>query len=218
MCSLYNHACDHWNWWNYCEVWNSILNLFSLFPSVCSVPSVLFCFILSTIAAPHSHKGTPRLELNNCSFIVSIFSLRKIKRYGKDLQLSFRLAIIGRIFGMPAPIMLHHTLTQSLSQYWVNESHYSWEALYSFLWTSFQHSRVCSQNWALSWRKTTFYSEEPLNVVIRNHCNINCNFKWSDSWSHSDKSCIIQVKLMGFLSLSQSITKKKWIRWTSKFN
>lgn len=132
MCSLYNHACDHWNWWNYCEVWNSILNLFSLFPSVCSVPSVLFCFILSTIAAPHSHKGTPRLELNNCSFIVRIFSLRKIKRYGKDLQLSFRLAIIGRIFGMPAPIMLHHTLTQSLSQYWVNESHYSWEALYSF--------------------------------------------------------------------------------------
>lgn len=66
----------------------------------------LFCFIPSTIAAPSSHKGTPRLELNNCSFILSLFSLGKIKRYGKDLELSFRLAIVERIFGMPAPVML----------------------------------------------------------------------------------------------------------------
>lgn len=69
-------------------------------------PLFPFCFIPSAIAAPSSQKGTPRLELNNFSFIVGLFSLGKIKRYDKDLQLSFRLAIVERIYGMPAPIML----------------------------------------------------------------------------------------------------------------
>lgn len=87
-----------------CRIWFWIYSLYFL--QYVQFLLFLFCFIPSTIAAPSSHKGTPRLELNNCSFIVSLFSLGKIKRYGKDLQLSFRLAIVERIFGMPAPVML----------------------------------------------------------------------------------------------------------------
>lgn len=96
-----------------CRIRSWIFSLYFL--QYVQFPLLLFCFILSTIAAPNSHKGTPRLELNNCSFVLSLFSLGKIERYGKGLQFSFRLAIVERIFGMPAPIMLHHPLTQSLS-------------------------------------------------------------------------------------------------------
>jgi len=113
-----------------CRIWSWIYFLYFL--QYVQFPLFLFCFILisqRTIAAPNSHKGSPKLDQSNYIFIVSLcpyltlFSHEKIKRYGRDLQLSFRLAIVERISGKPAPEILHHPLTQSLSYNWVNELH-----------------------------------------------------------------------------------------------
>lgn len=143
---------------------------FSVFSSLCVL------FHSSTIASPSSHKGTPRLELNNCSFILSVFSLGKIQRYGKDLQLSFRLAITERIFQIPVPIMLLWPRAYHRTG-WIN--HIIHGKLFILVCgpTSSIHLSVHRTRLWVSWGRTTFYSEEPLNVVIRNHSSINFNFK-----------------------------------------
>ena len=131
----------------------------TLFPSVCSVPSIAFFHsnklmynCCSKFTQGHSKTRAKQLQFHckSMSLPHSLFSHGKIKRYGEDLQLLFRLAIVERISRKPAPEILYHPLTQSLSYNWVNESHYSWEALCFYLWTNFQHLCACSRNWALS--------------------------------------------------------------------
>ncbi|NXT75763.1 DYTN protein, partial [Zapornia atra] len=69
------------------EVSNLILNVFSLFPSVCSAPSLpALSHSDKSIAVPNSHKGTPRLETSYCSFIVSLYMKKQFSKWMDKMQ------------------------------------------------------------------------------------------------------------------------------------
>lgn len=93
----------------------------------------------------HSKTRAKKTAVSLCLYLTLCSHMGKQRDNGKDLHLSFRLAIVERVSGKPAPEILHLLLTQSLSYNWVNESHYSWEALCSYLWTNFQHLRPVTE-------------------------------------------------------------------------